>query len=496
MREAPRDVARCRLCRSVGAALVLQLLVSTSVLAGQNRESPQPPTRTEWFVRDWTRAELWDFFEPPPTGGDHAYAYAANRLQAGVRHRGPRHELTAALQYVHFGGLPAGAVGPGPLGLGAVYFAHAGRTDSHQVYLRYLNLTLKDLLPGLTVQVGRMPYSSGGEAASGVPKIEAVTRQRIDARLVGEFDWSLYQRGFDGVRADLRRPAWTASGVAFHPTQGGFEDAAGLMMRDVTVLGGSVAMKPGRPVPNAAWQVFAVRYADHRAVTARPDNSGRAAAAADLGINTFGTTLVAASPLREGRQWDGLLWAVAQTGTWYEQRHRAYSVAVEGGHQWGALAWRPWIRAGLLRASGDNNPADEQHGTFFQMLPTVRRYAQTASYSQMNNTDVFVQAILRPSPPLGLRVDVHWVGLASANDHWYVGSGATQARGTTFGFATRPSNGATGLGTATEVGADYAVTPHWSINGFLGVIRGGPVVRRRFAGRTLIFGYLESAIQF
>jgi hypothetical protein len=36
-----------------------------------------------------------------------------------------------------------------------------------------------------------MPFSSGGEAASGVPKIEAVKRQRIDARIVGEVDWSV-----------------------------------------------------------------------------------------------------------------------------------------------------------------------------------------------------------------------------------------------------------------------------------------------------------------
>ena len=61
------------------------------------------------------------------------------------------------------------AAGSGPLGHGATYYSHAGRTDSHQVYLRYLNVQLKELAPGLSVQVGRMPYSSGGEAASGVP---------------------------------------------------------------------------------------------------------------------------------------------------------------------------------------------------------------------------------------------------------------------------------------------------------------------------------------
>lgn len=83
-----------------------------------------------------------------------------------------------------------------------------------------------------------------------------------------------------------------------------------------------------------------------------------------------------------------------------------------------------------------------------------RRYAQTATYSQMNNVDVFVQALLRPRPSLGLRVDLHQVGFASARDRWYFGSGATQARGTQFGFATRPSNDRTSLGTLLESSAD------------------------------------------
>lgn len=455
-----------------------------------------PQSSTAWTLRNWTRVEAWRFFEPPPSGGDHEYAYPANRLQLGVRRLAPRYEVAAALQYVQFGNLPDQAVGPGPLGLGAVYFAHAGRSDSHQVYLRYLNVRLRDVLPGISIQAGRMPYSSGGEAASGDPKIEAVKRQRVEARLVGEFDWSLYQRGFDGVRVDASRQAWSATIAALQPTQGGFEDAAGLMMKDVRVFAANVAFRPGTVVPRTDWQVFAFHYDDDRRVAARPDNTGRLAARADVAVTTVGTTLVGASVPREGRQWDGLLWAAAQTGSWFEQTHRALSVAVEAGHQWTEVAWRPWVRAGYLWASGDDDPADDRHGTFFQMLPTVRRYAQTASYSQMNNTDVFVQALIRPAAPLAVRLDLHRVGLASARDLWYFGSGATQAGGALFGFSTRPSHGAGHLGTLIEGSADYAISPRWSINGFIGTMRGGPVVHPAFPGRTMTFGYMENVLQF
>lgn len=475
---------------------LVALLVSGPAAGDQSAPTPSPNATTAWTLRDWSRLEVWRFFEPPAGGGRHEYAFGANRLMAGVQRTARRYDLNAALQYVHFGDLPSDAVGPGPLGTGAVYFMHANRSDSHQVYLRYANLRLKRVLPGVAVQVGRMPYASGAEAASGNAKIEAVKQQRLAARLVGEFEWSLYQRAYDGVRVDAAHSRWSASGVAVHPTQGGFEDAAGLMMRGVTVLGAAATFRPRATTPALQWQLFSFRYRDTRPVAARPDTSGRPANAADVGINTFGASVVAAPAPRDGRQWDGMIWIAGQSGTWYEQTHRAVSLAAEGGYQWLTTRWQPWIRGGWLFASGDGDPSDDRHGTFFQMLPTVRRYAQSALYAQMNNTDAFGQIMLRPGAKLALRLDWHRVGLASAHDAWYVGSGATQNRGTAFGYSTRPSNGARALVTIAEGSADYAVSRHWSVNGYLSIGRGGDVVRRAFAGRTLTFGYVENVLQF
>jgi alginate export protein len=457
-----------------------------------SREAPA----TVWNVRNWTRVEWWRFFEPPAGGGDNEYAYPANRLQAGVHRSTPRYAFTAALQHVQFVGLPTNAVGPGPLGLGSVYFAHAGRTDSNQLYLRSLNVQVKNVWSGVNLQIGRMPYSSGAESVSPMPKIEAVKQQRVAARLVGEFEWSLYQRGYDGVRVDVDRGPWHGAGIAFHPTQGGFEDAAGPTMMAVTVLGGSATRRIGGSGGGAELQAFALRYNDSRRVTGRPDNTDRAAARADVGITTVGAALITASDQREGRQWDGLLWFAEQTGSWYDQSHRAASIAAEVGHQWTSAGWSPWLRAGLLWASGDGDPANRRHGTFFQMLPTVRRYAQSAVYSQMNQTELFAQALLRPTGSLTLRADYHRVSLATAQDRWYFGSGATQSRGSLFGFSTRPSNGDTHLADVTEISADHLVAPHWSVNGYIGLLRGGPVVRSAFAGSMMTFAYVENVIQF
>jgi hypothetical protein len=464
--------------------------------AGQPTVTPAPaPAPLTFVARNLTRAELWQFFEPAPGGADPDYAHVGNRLFVALEGRYPRVDFTAGLQYVQFGGLPDDAIGPGPLGTGGAYFQHAGRSDSRQVYVRALNVRFKQVLPGLDLQVGRMGYTSGAEAVSGVPKIEAVKRQRLDSRLVGEFEWSLYQRAYDGLRVDWAHGPAHVTGSAFRPTQGGFEDAAGLGMDDLAIVTGAVTLKPGSVVRGAEWQVFAHYYDDTRPVAARPDNSGRAASSADVQVTTFGTSVVGAYQVGTG-QADVLAWVAGQGGSWYEQSHGAWSLAVEAGYQWPRTRWQPWVRAGVLHAAGDDDPGDDDHGTFFQMLPTVRRFSMTTAYSQMNLDDRFVQAMLKPTPRLSLRGDVHWLSLASSDDAWYYGSGATQEEGRIFGFATRPSGGNAGLGTSFEGSADFALNRHLTIAGFLGHIRGGDVVRRSFEGDGLTFGYLETLVRF
>ena len=152
---------------------ILLLLLGTAapdVAAGQlPAPAPQAPQAaaapaSEYkltpFVRNWTRVESWSYFEPRPGGGDPDYTFIANRLLAGLRHTGPRHEINASVQYVQFGGLPDDAIGPGQLGTGATYYDHNRRTDSRQVYLKSANVLLKQIVPRLDVRLGRMPYAS------------------------------------------------------------------------------------------------------------------------------------------------------------------------------------------------------------------------------------------------------------------------------------------------------------------------------------------------
>ncbi len=472
------------------SALLAAALFATPPQTPPAAQSPAVPAT--FFARNTTRVESWRFFEPRPGGGDPRYAFIANRLLFGARHTGRRWHFQGAGQYVQFGHLPQRAFGPGPLGTGGAYYDASRDAASRQLYLKYLNATIKGLAPGLDIQAGRFGYASGAEAFSGVPKIEAVKRQRVDSRLIGEFEWSIYQRSFDGVRTDWRRGRYQLTGAWFRPTQGGFEEDANVHVREVNVAVAALTAKPGRWLPHTESQVFVYHYDDNRPVPARPDNSRMPAAAVDVAVTTAGGTLVTAWP----SGFDTLLWAAAQTGDWYGQNHRAWSLAAEAGYQWNDATWKPWVRAGINASSGDGAPGDAGHRTFFQMLPTARKYSLSTVYTQMNLRDLFLQALLRPSAALSIRADLHRLDLMQRADRWYFGSGITQRTGAGFGFGTRASTNEQAFGTVLEGAAEYTFNPNWSLNGYAGWIRGAGVVQRLFAARNLTFFYIENLLQF
>jgi hypothetical protein len=210
---------------------------------------------------------------------------------------------------------------------------------------------------------------------------------------------------------------------------------------------------------------------------------------------TYGASLVGRYPAG-ALAFDSVGWLAVQRGTWYGHQHRAVAVATEGGVQWTRLWGQPWVRAAWFRGSGDDDPADTRHGTFFPVLPTVRKYALTTLYSTANVDDRFAQVILRPTARLLVRGEAHRLRLASDADRWYVGAGATQQRGRLFGLVARPSGGATALGAIYEGMADLTITRRLSVNGYAGHMRGGPVVSASFAGRRLWYGYLETVVSY
>src|SRR5262249_14814666 len=150
---------------------------------------------------------------------------------------------------------------------------------------------------------------------------------------------------------------------------------------------------------NGEWRLFALGYNDYRSGVVKTDNRPQAVRAADIGhinIGTYGGNYLQAAESPLGTV-DLLFWGLLQNGSWGQLAQRSGAVAVEAGLQpriWPAV--RPWVRGGYNYGSGDGNPNDSTHGTFFQILPTPRVYARFPFFNMMNNRDIFGELILRP----------------------------------------------------------------------------------------------------
>jgi hypothetical protein len=142
-------------------------------------------------------------------------------------------------------------------------------------------------------------------------------------------------------------------------------------------------------------------------------------------IHTIGANVVRLEPLGPGTA-DGMAYGFGQLGDYQELTQRAWAYGVELGYRLTDVWAKPWMRAGINSGSGDTDPNDGTHGTFFQLLPTAWLYAQFPFYNMMNNQDVFAQWIVDPHPMVSLRLDLHWLRLNSSQDLSYFGGGATK----------------------------------------------------------------------
>ncbi len=436
-------------------------------------------------VANSTRVESWSYFQPRDhvfePSGDPDYTYFGDRAELAVTSEGARFDLSGAFNYVRIENLPTRAIGPGGFGSGAFYFAASGVNYSYQLYTSGISARVKWASGRRSLTFGRMPFSSG----QGV-----VLNERLSSRLIGNFEASLYQRRFDGARFDASGSRWRLTTAAFVPTQGGYEESTNLSMPRVQV---GVAEVTTRRTHDQL-QAFAYGYRDRRASAAVVDNSGSLDRPVQITIATLGASYARVAPVGTG-QLDALAWFALQAGDWYGRPHRAASVAGETGVRWSGARGRPWLRAGYLWASGDKDPADGTHATFFPMLPSSQQYAASSVYTQMNLRDLFAQLLFEP-PHVHARLEVHRLGVASGADLWYQGSGATASRDRFFGYSGRFAAGGRSLGTIVEGAVEVPIRDAWSIRAYAAHMWSGDVVRHFFTDKGLMTFSVDNVIRF
>lgn len=438
-----------------------------------------------------SRLEIWNWFEG---AADNSYAFSGNIIRLGFGQTGKRFDWQIDFAAPVLLGLPDDAVAPGNqgvLGLGGNYFLGNDRSENAaMVFAKQAFVRWK--AGAHAVRFGRFEFIDGTETSPQDPTVAWLKRERIAQRLIGTFGWTHVGRSYDGAHYTWNKAGTNFTAIGALPTRGVFQvDGWG----NLNVAVGYAALTRNRSGKNNStdWRIFGIYYQDWRdvlKVDARP-LALRRTDMEDVRIGSFGGHVLH----RQGPV-DLMFWGVGQAGRWGSLDHRAYAWSAEAGWQPRVLpALKPWLRAGYHRGSGDKNPLDNTHETFFQILPTPRPYARMPFFNLMNNEDFMAMLVLRPHQKVTVRPEVHGLRLAEANDLWYLGGGAFQPW--TFGYIGRTTSGNRGLATLYDIGVDYNPTPKWSISGYYAHAQGHSIMRSIYpSGKNANFGYIEVTRRF
>jgi hypothetical protein len=448
-----------------------------------------------------SRVYFWDWFEP--AAGNNDYQYSGNILRLGFSQNRGSWDWNAEFAVPFLLGLPTNATGTGPqqgaLGLGSNYFtANGGNRNSAMIFPKQFFIRFDGMGgdKGQTLKLGRFEFLDGSEITPKNATLTSLKRDRISQRLIGNFGFSDVGRSFDGLHYSWGTGTHNLTFIAAVPTRGVFQ-ADGWGWNRIGFGYAAYTHEWGKGRHAADTRLFAIAYDDWRHIL-KTDNRPLAARRADLQnirIYTFGGHTLHAIDTSAGT-FDLLLWGAAQTGRWGVQKQRSSAIDVEGGIQPKILPkLKPWVRAGFSSSTGDSDPNDNTHGTFFQLLPTPRPYARFPFFNMMNDQDTFGILVLRPHRKITTSSEFHSLRLTDANDFWYSGGGAFQPW--TFGYTGRSTSGRRSLGNLYDTSVEYRAQRHVTLTAYLGYTQGLAAMEQIYPkGKDGRFGYLELLYRF
>lgn len=482
---------------------VLLLLLGFASLPAWGQQAPEPiklgSVTLGGSIR--SRVEAWDWFTPDT--GDPTYAFMGNHLRLNLSQSKKSFDWMVELEAPILLGLPDNAVAAGvqgQLGLGASYYVANDRNRNvamlfpKQVFVKAKNLFGS---PASSVRIGRFEFQDGNEVTAKNPTMGVIKRDRVNQRLIGPFVFTHVMRSFDGFHYVYDKPKINYTVVGAFPTRGVFQvDGWGWMKTGFAYASATGQVSSGAGGAGE-WRIFGIYYDDWRRVL-KADNRPAVLRTADTGnirIGTYGGHYLQVANTSAGTL-DFLFIGAGQFGKWGVLDHRAGMVDVEGGIQFKGLPkLAPWLRVGYYYGTGDDNPTDGRHGTFFQILPTARPFARFPFFDMMNNEDRFAMLTLKPHKRVTLKSEFHSLRLANRNDLWYAGGGAFQPW--TFGYQSRASGGARGLANLYDLSADMTLSRVATLTVYYGYAQGKSVIRAIYPrGPEANLGYVELNYRF
>jgi hypothetical protein len=446
------------------------------------------------------RVYVWNWFQPAT--GQNQYTYSGNYLRLNFAQTFSAWDWDAEFSVPFLLGLPSNATDPAPqgaLGLGSNYFsANGGKQNTAMIFPRQLFMRFHGFLGSEAnkLQIGRFVFQDGSELTPKDRTLATLKRDRVSQRLLGDFGFSDVGRSFDGVHFSSSSSANDFTFIGAVPTRGVFQ-VDGWGWNRVGFGYGAYTHEWGTGKHAADTRFFILEYDDWRHIL-KTDNRPTAARKTDtenIRVDTFGAHSLHAFTTNPG-VFDLLAWGAVQTGRWGTQKQRAYALDFEGGFQPNILPkLKPWLRGGFTDGSGDKNPNDNTHGTFFQVLPTPRPYARFPFFNMMNTQDGFGALILRPHPKITTSTEFHSLRLSNANDLWYSGGGAYQPW--SFGYVGRSTSGHRSMANLYDTSVEYRTNPKITMTAYLGYAQGLAAMEQVYSqGKNAQFGYLEFLYRF
>ncbi len=268
----------------------------------------------------------------------------------------------------------------------------------------------------------------GGKA---FPVQAKVGRQELsygDERLVGAFDWNNLGRVFDAGKLHYQADKFWVDAFSGHLVLP--DDDTWNSPNDEEWFSGIYASSKCVPIQTTD-AYFLARNAN-RDSTRATASSAPAGGATARDIYTLG--LRAKSLPGQLKGWDYSFEAAGQAGNFAptadaeRQDHLACAAHLGGGYTWEQTVGTPRLGVEYNFASGDNDPNDDEHGTFDNLFPTNHKfYGYMDMVAWQNIHNIRLTGSLKPLKKLSLSLDYHLFWLADTEDQFYQASGSRRA---------------------------------------------------------------------
>jgi hypothetical protein len=445
-----------------------------------------------------SRLEMWDWFQGD---ANNKYAFSGNIFRLSFSQVAKKFDWELELAAPFLLALPNDATAPAPqgaLGLGSNYYTANQRSYPAMFFAKQGWLRFKNLFgdPDQSLKLGRFEWMDGAEVMPKDALLASLKRDRVVQRMLGPSAWTYAGRSFDGFQyvADKNRMNYTLTGAL--ATRGNYQVDGWGELKVGFVYAAATRETGGERRPGE-WRAFTIYYQDWRGLM-KADNQPSPARQQNLGniaIFNYGGHYLQKLETPAG-PFNFMAWGLLQSGRWGAQSQASGIVDLEAGwHPPVAANWKPWLMGGILRSSGDGNPLDNKHGTYFELIPTARPFARFPFFNMMNESESFGILAVQPSPGVALRSEFHALRLTNTLDLWYTGGGAFQPW--TFGYTGRNTAGTGSLANLWDLSADWNVDPHLNLNGYFGFANGKAVMHRIYPrGPNAFYGYVEMNYRF